>query len=53
MDTDADDLTPRTPPPGGGQSLSPFESRALTHAVLWTTMIVAAMVLTVCWIFWI
>ena len=39
--------------PGDPQSLSPFESRSTTLAVLWATLIVSSMVLLVCWVFWI
>ena len=39
--------------PGDPQSLSPFESRSTTLAVLWATLIIATMILVVCWVFWI
>lgn len=42
-----------TLPPGAPQSLSPFESRATTLAVLWATLIISSMVLTLSWIFWV
>ena len=41
------------PPPGTRQSLSPFESRATTMAVLWSVMLVSVMVLLVCLIVWV
>lgn len=41
------------PPPGARQSLSPFESRSTTLAVLWSVVLVSLMVLTVSWIFWV
>lgn len=39
--------------PGEPQSLSPFESRATTLAVLSTVLIISTMILLVCWVFWV
>lgn len=44
---------PAGPQPGDPQSLSPFESRSTTLAVLWATLIVSTMILMVCWVFWV
>ena len=41
------------PPPGARQSLSPFESRATTMAVLWSVMLVSVMVLLACLVCWV
>lgn len=39
--------------PSKPESLSPFESRSTTLAVLWSTLLIATMVLMVTLIFWV